>query len=73
MTMPTKIETVSNTTVKDLLDTCMALGVLTEKDLCALGIEPTTLEDPALRFPEHKLIALWQRIAENPKHPDIGL
>lgn len=71
--MATKIQTVSNTAVKDLLDTCKTLGVLTEKDLLTLGIESSTLEDPTLRFPEPKLIALWQHIAENQKHPDIGL
>ena len=73
MTMATKIETVSNTAVKDLLDTCKTLGVLTKEDLLALSIELSTLDDPTLRFPEHKLIAIWQRITKNPKHSDIGL
>jgi AraC-like DNA-binding protein len=69
----TKIETVSNTAAKDLLETCHSLGVLSAEDLLAIGIEQTTLNDPTLRFPEDKLIAIWQRIAENSKYPDIGL
>ena len=66
-------ETVSNAAVLDLLETCRSLGVINEAQLTKLQIDPSTLNNPTLRFSEHKLIELWQWIAEHSAQPNIGL
>jgi len=73
MTKTFSVETVSNTAVLDLLETCSSLGLISENDLDSLGIHRSTLKDPALRFSENKLIELWDWIAENSTLPDVGL
>jgi len=73
MTKVNSVETVSNTAVLDLLETCSHSGFLTENDLDLLEINLSTLNDPALRFSENKLIELWRWIADNSPLPEIGL
>jgi AraC-like DNA-binding protein len=73
MTKAVSMTTVSNTAVLDLLETCGNLGLINEKDLDSLNIHRSTLNDPALRFPENKLINLWNWLAENSVIPEVGL
>lgn len=73
MTNAISVETVSNTAVLDLLETCSSLGLISEHNLDSLDINRSTLVDPALRFSENKLIELWQWIAKNSTFPNIGL
>jgi len=73
MTKKIAMETVSNTAVLDLLETCSTLKLIDESDLDSLGIQRSTLNDPALRFSENKLIELWNWIAENSTLPEVGL
>ncbi len=73
MTKANSVETVSNTAVLDLLETCRTLGLINDHDLDSLGIQRSTLNDPTLRFSENKLIELWNWIAENSTLPDVGL
>lgn len=73
MTHTMSIATVSNTAVSDLLETCGNLRLINDEDLQSLGIHRHTLSDPALRFAEPKLIALWNWLADNSSRPDIGL
>lgn len=65
--------TVSNTSVMDLIETCCSLKVFDDEVLNQLGIERSELVDPEQRFPERKLIELWQWIDRNTAIPDIGL
>lgn len=67
------LDTVSNTAVLDLLDTCYALQLIDDRDLLSLGIHRNTLNDPSLRLPEKKLIDLWNLIAKHSSVPNIGL
>ena len=67
------VETVSNTAIKDLVETCRTLGVLNDHDLDKLAIKPSTLNDPLLRYSEKKLIELWSLIYEKSELPEIGL
>lgn len=67
------IKTVSNTAVKDLLETCEALDAIAEESFLAIGIDHNMLADPALRFPESKLVELWHKIEEQSNCPHIGL
>ncbi|MFT6030981.1 MAG: AraC-like DNA-binding protein [Oleiphilaceae bacterium] len=67
------IASVSNAAVKDLIETCSALGIFNHGDLSEIGINPDMLNDPILRFPEQKLIQLWNLIFEISKRPEIGL
>ena len=73
MSKPVLVETVSNTAVLDLLESCSAFGLIDESALISLGIHRSTLNDPALRFSENKLIELWNWIAENSSLPYVGL
>lgn len=73
MSHTTPVETVSNTAVLDLLETCSALGIMNNHDLDTLGIQRSTLSDPTLRFSENKLIELWQWIAKHSSKPEVGL
>jgi len=73
MTKSISLETVSNTAVLDLLETCSTLGLIDENVLDSLGIQRSTLNDPALRFSENKLIELWNWIAKNSTLPEVGL
>jgi len=73
MTKTIFVDTVSNTAVLDLLETCSTLGLIDENVLDSLGIHRKTLTDPALRFSENKLIELWNWIAENSTLPEVGL
>lgn len=67
------IETVSSAAVKDLFETCNALGVINEQNLNAIAIDSKRLNDPTLRFPENQLIDLWQLISKKTKRQNIGL
>ena len=73
MTKTISVDTVSNTAVLDLLETCSTLGLIDENVLGSLGIHRNTLTNPALRFSENKLIELWNWIAENSTLPEVGL
>ena len=73
MTNTISVETVSNTAVLDLLETCSSLGLINDHDLKHLDIQRSTLSDPTLRFSEKKLIELWQWIAKNSTKPEVGL
>ena len=73
MSNTTPVETVSNTAVLDLLETCYSLGLMNDGDLDTLGIQRSTLCDPTQRFSEKKLIELWQWVAKNSTKPDVGL
>lgn len=67
------LESVSNTAVLDLLDTCHALQLIDDHEFESLGIFRNTLNDPSLRLPEKKLIDLWNLIAQRSTIPHIGL
>jgi len=73
MTNAISVDTVSNTAVLDLLETCSNLGLIDENGLDSLGIHRNTLKDPALRFSENKLIELWHWLAANSTLPNVGL
>ena len=73
MTKVDFVETVSNTAVLDLLETCRSLGLIDDNALGILAINQNTLKDPALRFSEKKLITLWHWLAEHSQFPEIGL
>lgn len=66
------MSTVSNSAVKDLVETCLELEVLSMADLSRLGLDLRLIQDPELRCAETQLINLWRYIDENAERPDIG-
>ena len=66
-------ETVSNAAVKDLVETCVVLNVLSESDLAQLGLQGDVLSAPNLRCAEQKLIDVWQWIDAHSQEQGLGL
>lgn len=67
------MNTVSNAAIKDLVDTCLDLDELSESELAALEVYPSTLQDPQLRCSEQLLINIWTWLDQHASQKDLGL
>lgn len=65
--------TVSSAACRDLLTTCRSLGLMSQRQLDALGLDDPESVDPNIRIPESTLVALWQALEAAGKGPGIGL
>ncbi|TYC62493.1 AraC family transcriptional regulator [Marinobacter sp. BW6] len=66
-------DTVSRAASRDLVTTCRSLGLISQRQLTALGLNDFESVDPHVRIPESSLVALWQALEEAGKRPGIGL
>ena len=65
--------TVSSAACRDLVATCRSLGLMSQRQLDALGLNDPESVDPNIRIPESTLVALWQALEAAGKGPGIGL
>lgn len=64
-------ETVSNSAILDIIDTCLSLMIIDKKTLRDIGLVRSELLDPTQRCDEKKLIDLWNWINNNHKEKPI--
>ena len=67
------IDTVSLAAAIDLIEICLAEGIITQQDLTALNLSSDLLMDPTTRIAEQDFIKLWNAIAQHENSHDIAL
>jgi AraC-like DNA-binding protein len=65
--------TVSRAASRDLVTICRSLGLMSQQQLTALGLDDSENLNPDIRIPESTLVALWQALETAEKGPGIGL
>lgn len=65
--------TVSRAACRDLVTTCRSLGLISQRQLTALGLDDSERLSPDVRIPESTLVALWQTLEKAGKGTGIGL
>ena len=67
------IDTVSLAAAMDLIEICLAEGIITQQDLRSLNLSSDLLTDPTTRIAEQDFIGLWNTIAQHENSHDIAL